>query len=227
MEKLKYLEVLPEQKADACVIWLHGLGADGYDFSDVIPNLQLPNDHRIQFVFPHAPHIPITLNAGVVMPGWYDILGLTLDTPQDEAGIKHSAAMLHQLMQDVVSSGIAFNRIVLIGFSQGGALALYTALRYPKTLGGVAGLSTYLPLDRSLAAEKDQANDAIPIFLAHGLADPVVPYVMGLHAHQCLMQQEYPVSWHTYPIPHTVCLPELADIGQWLKTILLNYGNER
>lgn len=224
MAPLKYLEVLPQGTPDACVIWLHGLGADGYDFADVVPNLQLPKSHQIHFIFPHAPSIPITLNAGVVMPGWYDIFGLTLDTPQDEDGIKQSAQQLDQLMQQVMATGVPSERIVIIGFSQGGALALYTALRYPQALGGVAALSSYLPIDYSLAAEKSAENADLPVFLAHGLADPVVPYMMGLHAQQVLTQLDYAIAWHTYPIPHTVCLPELVDIGQWLQKLLLNDG---
>lgn len=221
MNKLQSVNVNPPGTPDACVIWLHGLGADGYDFADVVPSLQLPEGHQIRFVFPHAPKIPITINGGMVMPGWYDILGLTLTDPHDAVGIKASEHALHLLLQDVFAMGIASKRVILIGFSQGGALALHTALRFGQTLGGVAALSAYLPLERSLPQERHAANAQLPIFMAHGMADPVVPYLMGLHACQQLQALGYAVDWHTYPIVHTVCLPELADISHWIQRILM------
>lgn len=213
---LTYIDVQPILPADACVIFLHGLGADGTDFADVIPSLQLPEHHAIRFLFPHAPHIPISINGGMVMPGWYDILGLSLEDKHDEKGIKISEQSLITLMQSVMASGIAADRIILVGFSQGGALALHTALRFSQPLGGVAALSSYLPVDYLLPKEKHVANDAIPIFMAHGSADPVVPMLMGLHARQTLENNGYTVDWHCYPMMHNVCLPELVDLGQWI-----------
>ena len=221
MNKLDYVDVHPNSKPDACVVWLHGLGADGYDFADVIPSLNLPEHHQIRFIFPHAPQRPITINSGMMMPGWYDILGLTLNDPHDEKGIKESEQLLFLLLQDIFASGIPSNRVILMGFSQGGALALHTALRFPQTLGGVASLSAYLPLASLLPQERHAANATIPIFIAHGMADPVVPYLMGLHACQQLENLGYQVQWHAYPILHTVCLPELADISHWIQRILL------
>lgn len=221
VNKLEYLEVNPKGKPEACVVWLHGLGADGYDFVDVVPSLNLPEGHNIRFIFPHAPQRPITINAGMVMPGWYDILGLTMKDPHDEVGIKASEQLIFLLLQDIFATGIPSDRIILMGFSQGGALSLHSALRFPQRLGGVAALSAYLPLDSLLPQERHPANAALPIFMAHGMADPVVPYLMGLHASQQLEKLGYSVEWHAYPILHTVCMPELADISHWIQRILL------
>lgn len=220
MKKLQSVEINPSDTPQACVIWLHGLGADGYDFVDAVPSLQLPQSKPIRFIFPHAPHRPITVNNGMVMPGWYDIKGLTLEDKHDEMGIKASEQLLHLLLQDVIAAGIPSQHIILLGFSQGGALALHTALRFPQRLGGVGALSAYLPLDSLVPHEKHPANAQIPIFMAHGMADPVVPYFMGLNACQLLERLGYAVDWHVYPIQHTVCLPELSDIGQWIQRIL-------
>lgn len=206
----------PKQETDACIIWLHGLGADGYDFVNVVPSLGLPSTHTIRFIFPHAPSQPVTINGGLVMPAWYDILGPDLDAMQDAVGIKKSEQAIKALLTQIMSQGIDSSRIILIGFSQGGALALHTALRFEAPLGGVVALSAYLPLHDAVMNERHLANQQIPIFMAHGFADPVVPYWVGQKSFQYLTSAGYSPSWHSYPIPHTVYLPELSDIGNWI-----------
>jgi phospholipase/carboxylesterase len=206
----------PQQKADGCVIWLHGLGADGYDFAGVVPSLHLASRHGIRFIFPHAPSRPITINGGYVMPAWYDVTAIDFNAVEDEVGIKQSERELRALIQQQISQGIPAARIIIMGFSQGGALALHTALRYEEPLAGVAVLSAYLPLHTLLAAEKHQQNIAISIFMAHGQADPVVPYQMGETSAQRLQEDGYSVQWHRYPIEHTVSMQELDDLGRWI-----------
>lgn len=209
----------PIKMPDACVIWLHGLGANGYDFADIVPSLALPEDHTIRFVFPHAPERPVTLNANMVMPAWFDIFAISLDAQWDSVGIALAARSIEQLVEVQVQQGIARKRIVLVGFSQGGALALYTALRATESFAGVAGLSTYLPLSawEGVAAEQMRV---LPIFLAHGLLDPIVPYWMGEQSRVMLEKKGYPLEWRTYSMPHTVCLPECQALGEWFLRLL-------
>lgn len=210
------IETETARPAGASVIWLHGLGADGHDFEPIIPELDLPPDLAVRFVFPHAPFRPVTLNGGYVMRAWYDIVAFGLDAPQDETGIRASAAYLRELIARERRRGVAANRIVLAGFSQGGAIALHTALRYPEPLCGVLALSTYLPLHDRLAAEIQPANRGVPVFMAHGTADPIVPIVLGELSRAELAAQGVPVAWHEYPMGHTVIPAEIEAIAHWL-----------
>lgn len=213
---LEAITIEPKRKADACIIWLHGLGADGSDFVDVVPHLGLSEQHAIEFIFPHAPHRPITINAGYMMPGWYDIVAIDDKAPQDEKGIKQSEQELREIIQLAISRGIPSQRILLMGFSQGGALAIHTALRFEQPLAGVGVLSAYLPLHDAIAKEKHAANESISIFMAHGLNDSIVPYRLGQQSFTWLQNAGYSPSWHTYSMEHTVCMQELADIGHWI-----------
>jgi phospholipase/carboxylesterase len=203
--------------ADAAIIWLHGLGADAYDFEPVVPVLALGPGRPLRFVFPNAPVRPVTLNAGMRMRAWYDIGDLDpAGRAEDEAGIRHAAEAVGQLLAAEIEGGIPAGRIVLGGFSQGGATALFTALRFPQRLAGVVGLSCYLPLPAALAAELHPANATTPIFLGHGEADPVVPDWIGRSSCAHLMQAGCNVAWHSYAMPHAVVPEELADVRAFL-----------
>lgn len=206
----------PDVPARAAVIWLHGLGADGYDFLPVVPELGL-DDLAVRFVFPHAPVRAVTLNAGQRMRAWYDILSLTRADMQDTAGIHASERQVHDYLRIEHERGIPAARIVLAGFSQGGAIALHTALRYPQALAGLLALSTYLPLHEQLAGEASQASRATPILMCHGDADPVLPLALGSSACELLRAQGYAVEWHDYPMGHAVCVDEIHTIGRWLR----------
>lgn len=207
---------------DSCVIWLHGLGADGHDFEPIVPELKLNADLNIRFVFPHAPMIPVTINQGFVMRAWYDIRETKIDAEPDEAGIRQSAQALVQMIEEQVESGIVSERIVLAGFSQGGAIALFTALRYPGHLAGVMALSAYMLLSQSLAAEKSDANSGIPIFLAHGSDDTVVPIELAYVTRGKLEKEGYPATWMEYQgMMHSVSEKEIFDISEWLEGTLL------
>jgi phospholipase/carboxylesterase len=218
-ELLRCLEVEPPRPAAAAVVWLHGLGADGYDFEPIVPQLGLPRDHAIRFVFPHAPRIPVTINAGLIMPAWYDIRSFE-PGGQDERGIRRSDRQLQTLVAREVDRGVPADKIVLAGFSQGGAIALFTGLRHPERLAGLMALSTYLPLQEQVAAEATQANADLPVFQAHGLYDPVVPFELGRVTHEWLVERGYPVEWHEYAMQHQVCLEEIEAIGAWLGRVL-------
>ncbi len=209
-----------DPNGERAVIWLHGLGASGHDFEPIVPELNLPPDHGIHFVFPHAPNQPVTVNAGVVMPAWYDIIALQADAPEDEAGIKQSEQRILTLIEAEQARGVKTENIILAGFSQGGVMALYTGLRFKSPLGGVMTLSCYLPLVASLMREAEQGDLAprsLPIFQAHGLHDPVVAYSMGEDSKFYLQQLGYQPEWHSYPMQHSVCEEEIEDIGRWLK----------
>jgi len=209
------------QVPDSCVIWLHGLGADGYDFEPIVPELGLDRDLNIRFVFPHAPMIPVTINQGFVMRAWYDIRENRIEAEQDETGIRESAKVVSALIEEQVGSGIATDRIGLAGVSQGGAIALFSALRYPQKLAGVMVLSAYMPLSSSLAVEKSDANRDIPIFLAHGSDDPVVPVDLAYRTRSQLEQQDYTLNWHEYAgMAHSVSVQEIYDIAEWLQQTL-------
>jgi phospholipase/carboxylesterase len=219
--QLESIRVEPAREADACVIWLHGLGADGYDFVDIVPSLDLPQGNGVRFIFPHAPSRSVTLNGHMVMPAWFDIFALDIHAKIDEVGIAEGETLIQELIDEQIQSGIDAKRIVIVGFSQGGALALYTALCSKRLLGGVAGLSTYLPLQAAMMQHTDFPHPSMPIFLAHGLLDPVVPYWMGHQSLACLEEKGYSPLWHSYPIAHTVSLPECEDLGHWIRDILL------
>ena len=217
---LQVVRLEPGAPADASVIWLHGLGADGHDFEPIVPELRLPSDHRIRFLFPHAPVRPISINAGMEMRGWYDITDQGLDRKVDETGIRESAHSVQRLLDDEIAAGIDSRRIVLAGFSQGGAIALHLGLRYAHTLGGILALSTYLPLAGSLAVEAAQSQRTTPILVAHGTHDPLVPEKLGSHAAETLRTAGYDVTYKTYPMEHAVSAAEIADIAAWLKARL-------
>jgi phospholipase/carboxylesterase len=201
---------------ELAVIWLHGLGADGHDFEPIVPELRLRIAAR--FVFPHAPIRPVTINGDMPMRAWYDIAGFDA-AAEDAAGIRASAAAVARLVDRELARGTDAERIVLAGFSQGGAIALQLALREPRRLAGVVALSTYLPLAATLAMEKSAANAATPIFMAHGLADPVIPLAHADASRRVLEREGYAVDWHVYPMEHSVCAPEILAIGAWLDAL--------
>jgi phospholipase/carboxylesterase len=212
-DSLETVEIAPRGSPELAVIWLHGLGADGHDFEPIVPELRLRR--AVRFVFPHAPIRRVTINNGLEMRAWYDIVGF--DAAKDDgAGIRASAAAVGRLVDREVERGVAAERVVLAGFSQGGAIALHLALREPRPLAGVIALSTYLPLALSLAREKSAANAALPIFMAHGSYDPVIPLEHADNSRRILEREGYAVDWHVYPMPHSVCAPEIAAIGAWL-----------
>ena len=208
----------PGPKADASVIWLHGLGADGFDFVPIVNELRLPASPAVRFVFPHAPTRPVTINNGFVMRAWYDILGFGPGRAEDEAGIRQSAGVIERYIGRQIEAGVPAHKIVVAGFSQGGAMALHTALRYPQRLAGVMALSTYLPLQPLLSAERSEANRATPILMCHGLRDPILPASLGKASRDVLQSLGYPVEWQSYPMEHQVCMEEVGDIATWLKS---------
>jgi phospholipase/carboxylesterase len=198
------------------IIWLHGLGADGNDFAPIVPELVAPQWPAVRFVFPHAPVQPVTINNGMAMRAWYDIYGFDLMAQQDEKGIRASIGHLDALIAREHERGIPSERILLAGFSQGGAIALAGGLRYPEKLAGIIALSTYLPLAASLATERSAANAEIPIFWGHGTVDPVVILQRGADSRAALEALGYHVGWHTYLMPHSVCPQEIADLKHWI-----------
>jgi phospholipase/carboxylesterase len=199
------------------VIWMHGLGADGSDFEAVVPELGLEDCPGVRFIFPHAPHIPVTCNGGYVMPAWYDIISLdTNSRAVDEAGIIVSRQAIRRLMERENQRGVPCSRIFLAGFSQGGAVAYTTALTHAEPLAGVIALSTYIPSLKLLEGEATDANRAVPIFAAHGTEDDVVSPELGIRARDFLLRQGYRLEWHEYAMPHSVCIEEIDEIGRWL-----------
>jgi phospholipase/carboxylesterase len=212
----------PPGEHTATVIWLHGLGADGHDFEPIVPVLDLPQRYGIRFVFPHALSRPVTINSGFIMPAWYDVRDRDLSKDEDAQGIQDSARIINGFIGAEVNAGVPSTRIVLAGFSQGGAMALYCGLRYPETLAGILALSTYLPLPKQLAQEAHTANRAVPIFMAHGLADTLIPVYQGWQSCMLLKDLGYPVVWHDYTMQHAVCPMEIADIGTWIKARLID-----
>lgn len=210
----------PPEVATAAIIWLHGLGADGYDFVPLVEELRLPRSLAVRFVFPHATPRPVTLNNGFVMRAWYDIKGLDRSEGEDETGIRESQRVIDQYIATEVARGIAISRIIVAGFSQGGAIALQTGLRFGESLGGVIALSTYLPLRDSLAAEASVANKDVPILMCHGNQDTVVAQQWGELSRDFLRSLSYQIEWHSYPMPHSVCAEEIADISVWLRARL-------
>jgi phospholipase/carboxylesterase len=207
---------------DTSVIWLHGLGADGHDFEPIVPELRLDPGLNIRFIFPHAPMMPVTINQGFVMRAWFDIRTADISAEADEKGIRASAEMVSELVDAEIASGIAPERIVLAGFSQGGAIVLHAGLRHDKKLAGIIALSTFLPLAESLQKEKSATNDGIPILLAHGSADPVVPVALAYETRAALENGGYEVEWHEYKgMAHSVSEQEIFHLAEWLEKVLM------
>jgi phospholipase/carboxylesterase len=206
----------PPKSATAAIIWLHGLGANGHDFEPIVPYLSSELTEHTRFIFPHAPHRPITINMGMVMPGWYDVVAADLTAQQDAVGIRDSEKLLQDYIKREIERGISPQRIVLAGFSQGGAIALHTGLRYSETLAGIMALSAYLPLADTVANEVHEANRLIPIFMAHGQHDPVIHLAQAEQSYVFLEQLGYEVEWHDYRMDHQICPDEINDINHWL-----------
>jgi phospholipase/carboxylesterase len=218
---LEALELLTAPNPVASVIVLHGLGADGNDFVPIARELDLTAVGPVRFVFPHAPSRPVTINGGYVMPAWYDILGLDSHAQrEDEAGLRASQALVEELIAKEKARGVLARRIVLAGFSQGGAMTLMTGLRHDERLAGLVGLSGYLPLAAKAEAERHAANRDTPIFLAHGTGDPVIPIARARQSRDALAAMGHPVEWHEYPMPHSVSPAEIADLNRWLLGVL-------
>ena len=219
-EQLQTIEIETRPKPSHSVIWLHGLGADGNDFVPIIHELSLP-PLGIRFVFPHAPMRPVTINGGFVMRAWYDIAYQDLVMKEDEHGVRQSQKMIEELIAKEDTRGVPANRIVVAGFSQGGVISLQTGLRQPERLAGVMSLSAYLPLVSTIEKERNAANNDVPIFLGHGIADNIVPLPLGIASRDRLLKLGYDLDWHQYPMPHSVCAEELEDISAWLARVLV------
>lgn len=209
---LRCVEIEPSAQATASVIWLHGLGASGHDFEPIVPELQLPADLAVRFIFPHAPRIPVTVNGGMVMPAWYDILAMDIDRKVDEAGVLASADAVDALIEREIARGIPSERIIIAGFSQGGAVAYQAALRHPQPLAGLLTLSTYM----AMPVPPSNANASLPVMICHGSMDPMVPEQLGQRAAATLTELGYTPQYKSYPMEHMVCLEQIRDIGQWL-----------
>ena len=214
------VEISTGPNPTAAVIWLHGLGADGHDFEPVVPQLTWPGAPGIRFIFPHAPVRPVTLNNGMAMRAWYDIVSLTGNRDQDQKGIADSVNDTAALVRRERERGIDADRIVVAGFSQGGAIALQLAVRYPEKLAGLIALSTYMLLDHRLENDRHEANKDLPLFVGHGRSDPMVPFMLGEQLAERMRSLGHPVEWHSYPMLHAVCPEEIADLSAWLRTTL-------
>jgi phospholipase/carboxylesterase len=217
-EPLDAIEIETGKNPSASIIWLHGLGADGNDFASIVPEIRLPKS-AIRFVFPHAPVQPVTINGGMRMRAWYDITDGAIRR-EDERGVRASQALIETLIGRERERGTKAERLVLAGFSQGGAIALHTGLRLRERIAGIMALSTYVPIGEKLSAEASKANRDVPIFMAHGSYDPVIPLVRAEQSRKLLESLAYPVEWREYGMPHSVCPEELADIGAWLVKVL-------
>jgi phospholipase/carboxylesterase len=217
---LPSIELETAPNPGASVIWLHGLGADGNDFVPIVPELGVPTSKPVRFIFPHAPVRAVTINNGFRMRAWYDIAGADLTNRADLAGVRESQSLVEALVGHETARGVPTSRIVLAGFSQGGAIALYTGLRHAERLAGIIALSTYLVAPDKLAREASEANRGLPIFMGHGTADPVVRPEWGEASRRALVALGYPVEWHSYGMPHSVCMEEVVAIGAWLRRVL-------
>ena len=217
MSLLPALELATNHNPTASVIWLHGLGADGHDFVPVVKELQLPDTLPVRFIFPHAPQQPVTINNGMVMRAWYDVSYDGLERRTDEAGVLKSVQAVNDLIAREIARGIPARRIILAGFSQGGAVVLTAGTRHPQRLGGILALSTYLPMPDQLATAGSEANRSVPIFMAHGQQDTVIPLRMAEASRAALEAQGYPVTWHTYPMAHSLCMEEVEALSRWLQ----------
>jgi len=217
-ELLECIEIETAPAPTAAVIWLHGLGADGNDFVPIVPELDL-SDMAIRFVFPHAPRQAVTINNGMVMRAWYDITDAAIRR-EDESGVRASQQRIDDLIAREQKRGIPASKVVLAGFSQGGAIALHTGLRCASKLAGVMALSCYLPLADKLGAEASEANRHVSIFMGHGLSDPIVAHNRAVESREILRKSGYRIEWHDYRMPHSVCAEEVADISAWLRKVL-------
>ena len=214
---MEAVEIETGPKPGVAVIWLHGLGADGHDFEPIVPELRLPKP--VRFVFPHAPIRPVTINQGMRMRAWYDIFQFG-GGPEDEAGVRASQQVIEKFIDEEKRRGFPPEKIMLAGFSQGGAIVLQTALRYPERLAGVMALSTYVPIASSLAAERSQANHGLPIFMAHGQFDDLIPLERAKRSREMLQKLGYAVTWKDYPMPHAVCAEEIGDMSRFLAGVI-------
>jgi len=214
---LEALEISTGAQPAHSVIWLHGLGADGHDFEPMVPELVRPAWPALRFVFPHAPVRPITLNGGMRMRGWYDIRGMDLASREDAEGVFASVEAVSALIERERTRGVDSHRILLAGFSQGGAIALAAGLGHPQRLAGIVALSTYLPLADRIAEIRAPIQAALPVFVGHGAADPIVPQALGQACAEQLRQWGHPVDWHSYSMPHSVCAQEIRDLGDWME----------
>ena len=214
--ELSVVEMETGTDPQLAVIWMHGLGADANDFVPAVPALSLGPDRPIRFIFPNAPRRPVSINGGMVMRAWFDVLGVDMDSRVDEQGVRESAAAIEQLIQKEVERGMAAHRIIVAGFSQGGAIALFSALRYPQKLAGVIALSTYLPVRAQSGAEASEENRSTSIFMAHGEYDPVLPFSLGEQSRDWLKEHGYAVQWKSYAMEHSVVPQELQDIREYL-----------
>lgn len=218
MNLLPHIEVETAANPDASVIWLHGLGADGNDFRPIVNELRLPSQSAVRFIFPHAPSIPVTINGGMVMPAWFDILDMSIDRQIDELILRKSSAAIVQFIDNEIARGIKCERIVIAGFSQGGAVALETALSYPKQLAGILAMSTYFATKNSITLAPE--NKQLPIEIQHGTQDPVVPVALGHATNEILQAKGYNTNLRTYPMQHAVCPQQIGDIRNWLIKVL-------
>jgi phospholipase/carboxylesterase len=221
---LETVEIEPQGEARAAVIWMHGLGADGHDFEPIVPHLKLSSEMAVRFVFPHAPVQAVTINAGMAMRAWYDISSADMARGEDDAGIRASENQIRELIVRETERGIPSRRIILAGFSQGGALALHTGLRLQDAVGGILALSCYLPLAPMLPEERQEANAKTPIFMAHGSLDNVVPIQLGQASYQQLKALKYDIVWNEYRIAHEVNMDEIGATGRWLQARLSGDG---
>jgi phospholipase/carboxylesterase len=217
---LPAVEIETGARPDASVIWMHGLGDNGHGWSAVVPSLRVPPGRTLRFLFPHAPQIPVAINNGMVMPAWYDIKAANLNERADVPGVRRSMAAIEALVAREVERGVPESRIVLAGFSQGGAIALYAGLRFPRRLAGIVALSTYLIDALALPVEGSAANRDVPIFMGHGTRDPVVQLAWGEASREALAAAHYQVQWHTYPMEHSAVIEEIADVSAFLGKVL-------
>lgn len=219
-DALQAVELQTHPKPPNTVIWLHGLGADGYDFVPVVRELDALKAPPARYVFPHAPTRPVTINNGMVMRAWYDILGVDLVRREDETGVRASQTLVEAMIEREVARGTPRSRIVLAGFSQGGAITLQAGLRQAEPLAALLALSTYLPLASVFEAERAAASQRVPIFMAHGRSDPVIPLVRATASRDALQRAGHPLEWHEYDMPHSVCEQEICDIAAFLQRVL-------
>jgi phospholipase/carboxylesterase len=219
VQDLQYIEIETGENPTAAVIWLHGLGASGHDFEPVVPELGLPEDTAVRFIFPHAPNLPVTINGGMSMPAWYDIKAMDIDRVVDTEQLRASADAVAKLVEQQKQKGIPPERIIIAGFSQGGAVAYELGLSYPERFGGVLALSTYFATADTV--QRSEANADVPISVYHGTFDPMVPESLGVRSVETLKEMGYDPSYQTFPMEHSVCLEEIQDIGRFIRRHLL------